>query len=212
MQPYQMGISDSRWGSPGDLLYPKYEPVPIRSESTIPAGGTGQTFRFTPPENQSMVESNAWSLQNWIGSPQQANMAIPVKVRESQQLAATVEPKKDVIGGSLDWALETSVKAATLYDQVRSALKPREVVSGTPRAGYEEGRDVQHTNDLNQRSAEVISSGKALVSQIKGLFSLGYPQLAPQPAAAVEHEIGPDAPFKVPIIAIIIALLILVYK
>lgn len=210
---YQQGIGESGWGSISNLLFPQSSPVTIKSESTQPAGGTGQTFRFTPPENQSMIETNWFSSLGWIGSPYQADKAVPAKVQESQQLAASVETK-DPIGGSLDWAIDTKIKAVTYYDKIKALFGLREVISETPRAGSAEGKDVQHTNDLQDRSAVVVPTGKQLNDQSKGLFNLGYPQTQPQPAAAVEHELTPKKllPFGIGTIAIGILLLLLLGK
>lgn len=206
------------WGSIDNLLFGKqpargsgffgasqYES--IRSETTEPAGATGWTFRPTDPENPSMRETQLWSDLGWIGSPYQDDKAIPVKVAEGKQLAATVEPKKDVLAESLEWALGAAQKAAVLYNEIKTTWSPREVTVGTPRAGYPEGRDVQHTNDLSQRSADVFETGKILLGQVKGLFSLGYPQTTPQPAAALDTTTPKIGVGMIAIVALLILLL-----
>lgn len=194
IQPHMIAET---WGSLNEMLPAKQDPIMgtgffptrqydiIRSETTQPAGGTGTTFRETLPENQSMIESNWWANMGWLNSPYEADKAVPAKVAESKQLAATVEPPRDPLAEGLDWALSTSVKAATLYDQIKTAFSPREVISETPRAGYPDGRDVRHTNDMTQRSAEVYQTGRQLYDQVRGLFNLGFEQAQAQPAAAI---------------------------
>jgi len=225
MLTYGMGIGESDWGdlinvinAPpaviGTGFFPERQVDTIRSETTKAAGGTGQTYRQILPENKSMIETNYWFDLGWIGSPYQDDKAIPVKVAESKQLASSVETK-DPIGSGLEWALDTSIKAATLWDEISSAFGKREVIRETPRAGYPEGQDVQHTNDLQSRSAEVIATAKKMFSQYKGLFSIGYEPTEPQPVSGVQHELKPAAiPFGLSpgMIALGLLLLYLVKK
>ncbi len=197
----QLQETTGRWGSLDFLLFGtqpargsgffgegQYET--IRSETVEPAGATGWTFRPTVPENPSMNESEAWSNVGWIGSPYQDDKAIPVKIAEGKAVAASVEPRKDWLGESLDWALDQTTKAATLYSQYQAAFSPREVISETPRAGYPEGRDVRNTNSIEARSADVYEAGKQFYDQLKGLFNLGYSQ-SPQPVSTVPTTAKP---------------------
>jgi hypothetical protein len=63
----------------------------IKSELTQSAANMGQTFRKTTPELQSVILSNYWRSKGWIGSPYEADMAIPVKRRESRNLAKLIQ-------------------------------------------------------------------------------------------------------------------------
>jgi len=63
----------------------------IKSELTQSAGGGGQTFRKVRPELQSVILTNFYRRRGWIGSPYEANMAIPVKRRESKDLASLIQ-------------------------------------------------------------------------------------------------------------------------
>jgi len=220
MLTYGMAIGESGWDSinnvinapPASILPSGFFPSPqyttIKSETTKAAGGTGQTFRLTAPENPSMIESNYWSSLGWIGSPYEDDKAIPVKIAESKGLAASIE-KRDPIGESLDWALGVSKQVGTLYQQIKGQFQPREVIVETPRAGYPEGQDIMHTNDLSQRCADVVTVGKQLYAQVKGLFGLGYPATEKQPVPGVKHEIAGIAGLSLGSIAIIALLIIL---
>lgn len=218
MLTFGMGIGDSSWDSvnnvinapPASILPSGFFPAPqytkIKSETTKAAGGTGQTFRLTDPENPSMWQSNYWAKMGWIDSPYEADKAIPAKRTESKQLAASVE-KRDPIGDSLDWALDVSKKIGTVYEQLKETWGPRETIVETPRAGYPEGRDILHTNETASRTADVISAGKKLYEQVKGLFGLGYPQTQTQESTPVEHEIAGLAGLSLGTIAVIVLLI-----
>jgi len=118
------------------------------------------------------------------------------KVQESKLTAATVETKPDVLGESLDWALGTTKKVTTLFDELSQLWEPREVIKEKPRAGTPEGKDVRNLNQVIDRGAEVIKAGKAwagqIYDQVKGLFNLGFPQSGKQPAFSLRHELDPS--------------------
>ena len=76
-------------------IFPTQQRETVKSETVEAAGGTGQTFRPTAPENPSMLETQKWSAQGWIGSPYEDNLSVTTKRQESVQLAETIGPKVD---------------------------------------------------------------------------------------------------------------------
>lgn len=196
-------------------VFPAQQREKVKSEIVEAAGGAGQTYRPTEPENPSMVESKQWSLANWLGSPYQEELSVGYKSAESQQLAETMGPKADPVGETLEWALAQTRKVTTLYDQLKGLWEPREVITETPRKGYPEGKDVQHLNETVEKGAEVFKAGTAWIGgiydQVKGLFNLGFEQ-GKQPAFSVEHELEPTVKIGVGMIAAAIILILLLRK
>ena len=93
----------------------------------------------------------------------------------------------DDLDNSLEWALETTKKVTTVYDQLKWMWEPRETIVETPRVGLAEGVDVKNTNIEVNRRADVIELGKQFYAQVKGLFGLGYPSTEKQPVPIVEQ-------------------------
>ena len=188
----------------------------VISETVESAGGTGQTFRPTIQENQSMIETKKWSLFGWLGSPYQENLSVGFKSAESQQLAEKMGPASDPFGDSLDWALDQTRKITTLYDQLSGLWKPREVITEKPREGAPEGRDVMHLNETIDKGAEVVNAGKALIGgaydQVKGLFNSAFGQTGKQPVFSIEHELEPTVKIGIGVIAAVVILLLLLRK
>lgn len=199
----------------GNGFFPTEQRQTVKSETVQAAGGTGQTFRPTAPENPSMVESKQWSLASWLGSPYQEELSVGYKSAESQQLAEVMGPKSDPFGESLAWALDQTKKVTTLYDQLRGFWEPREVITETPRKGYPEGQDVRHLNETVKKGAEIIKAGKTLIGkaydQVKGLFNLGFDQ-GKQPVFSIEHELEPTVKIGIGVIAAAIILVLLLRK
>ena len=197
-------------------VFPAQQRQTVKSETVEAAGGTGQTFRPTAPENPSMIESKEWSLAGWLGSPYQDELSVGSKTAESQQLAETMGPKSDPFGETLDWALSQTKKVTTLFDQLRGLWEPREVITETPREGYPEGQDVRHLNETIEKGAEVLKAGKAWIGgvydQVKGLFNLGFDQTGKQPVFSIEHEIEPSVKIGIGVIAAAVILLLLLRK
>ena len=219
----QMGtdLVSGGWDAIQNLLepgtaFPAQQRETVKSETVQAAGGAGWTYRPTAPENQSMLETQAMSAQGWVGSPYEDNLAVTTKRQESKQLAATMEPKGDPIGESLDWALGTTKKITTLYDELKGLWEPREVIRETPREGYPEGKDVRHLNDIVDRGAEVVQAGATWVGgiydQVKGLFNLGFDQTGKQPVFSIQHELDPGIKIGAGVIAAIIILFLLLRK
>lgn len=188
-------------GQGASSLVSGFFPAPQRntivSETVQAAGGAGQTYRATAPDTPSMFETLAMQADEWIGSPYEMQYAVPEKIKESKQIAASVSAIDPIgaLAGGLDWALQQTAKVVTLYDQLSPMWEPRETIVGQPREGYPEGRDVQNLNDIGDKAAAVVTIGKAkaseFVDQIKGLFGLGYTPTQKQPALAVRHELQP---------------------
>lgn len=179
-------------------FFPAAQRDKVVSETVQAAGGSGKTSRATAPEGQSWIETMEFATRGWLDSPYEAQYAIPAKIQESKQLAQSVSAPKsaDWIGEGLDWALKQTGKFTTLADELMGVLRPREVIVGTPRAGYPEGQDEQHLNDWTSRAAEVLSLGKSLgsdfIKQVKGLFNLGFGQTEAQPGFQIQHELQPS--------------------
>lgn len=196
--------------------FPAQQRVTVKSETVEAAGGTGQTFRPTAQENQSMIESEQWRAGGWFGSPYQDELAVGFKSAESQQLAEKMGPKADPIGETLEWALAQTGKVTTLFDQLKGIWEPREVITETPRAGYPEGQDVRHLNTTIEKGAEVIKAGKAWIGgvydQVKGLFNLGFDPTGKQPVFSIEHEIEPTVKIGIGVIAAAVILVLLLRK
>lgn len=176
-------------------FYPTPQRSTIKSESLQAMGGSGTTYRQTAPQNQSVLESIGYALEGWLGSPYEAQYSKSAKTAESQSLAALVETKKPgPIEEGLDWALDTTKKIGTLWDQLSGLFgKKREVIVEKPRAGSPEGKNVQNVDDTGNRSADVdkvFAYAGQIIDQVKGLFGLGYPQTTSQPAAGVQTELG----------------------
>ena len=204
--------AESVWGA----VFPAQQRESVKSETVESAGIAGQTFRPTVQENQSMVESKAWSLAGWFGSPYQAELSVSAKQAESKQIAETIGPKVDTFGQGLDWALEQTKKVTTLYDQLKGLWQPREVIEEKPRAGYPEGKDVRHLNEKVEKGADVVRAGAKLLGgvydQVKGLFNLGFDQTCKQPVFAIEHEIEPQVKIGIGLIAAAVILILLLRK
>lgn len=196
-------------------VFPAQQRTTVKSETVEAAGGTGQTYRPTAPENPSMIETQKWSSAGWWGSPYQEELSVGVKQAESERLAETMGPKADPVSETLEWALAQTRKVTTLYDQLSGLWEPREVIKETPREGYPEGKDVQHLNETVEKGAEVIKAGVAAVrgvyDQVKGLFNLGFEQ-GKQPAFSIEHELEPTVKIGIGVIAAVIILILLLRK
>lgn len=197
-------------------VFPAQQREKVKSETVEAAGGTGQTFRPTAPENQSMIETAQWYAQGWRDSPYQQELSVSAKRTESKQVAESIGPKMDPIGEGLDWALAQTKKVSTLYDKLKELWEPREVIREKPRAGYPEGKDVRHLNDIVEKGAETVKAGAAWVGgiydQVKGLFNLGFDQTGKQPVFSIQHEIEPTAKIGIGVIAAAIILILLLRK
>lgn len=100
----------------------------------------------------------------------------------------------DSIGEGLDKALAVVKPVTTLYNQITWQYEPRGIVAGTPQAGYPEGRDEINTNNIVDRTADVLTAGKSFYDQVKGLFGLGYPANEAQPVSPIKNELDPRVP------------------
>lgn len=200
----------------GQTIFPAQQRQTVKSETVESAGGVGQTFRPTAPENMSMVETSQWRNQGWLDSPYQEELSVGFKSAESQQLAEIMGQKADPFDASLDWALAQTKKVTTLYDELKGFWEPREVIKETPREGYPAGKDVRHLNEITEKGAEVIKAGKAWIGgvydQVKGLFNLGFDPTGKQPVFAIEHEIEPSVKIGIGVIAAAVILVLLLRK
>jgi len=213
------------WSSINNILFPQsapkdvasdFFPAPqrtkIESNQVAPAGGSGQTFRQTDSEGQSIYETVSMAMHGWLSTPYEQQYSVPAKVNESKNLADVVSQKEPAtFTESLSWALEQTRNIATLFEEIKtSADAPRDTVVGTPRAGYPEGRDEQNLNNNINRGADtaqqLLSMGGQFYDQVKGLFSTGYDQYMKQPVASAGGQALPVATLIV--IAIIIYIVV----
>lgn len=196
--------------------FPAQQRVTVKSETTQAAGGTGQTFRPTAPENPSMNETEQWRDAGWWGSPYQDELSVGAKTAESQKLAEVMGPKADPMSDSLDWALGQTLKVTTLYDELKDLWQPREVIVEKPRQGSPEGKDVRNLNQIVEKGADVVKAGKAWIGgvydQVKGLFNLGFEQTGKQPAFSIQHELEPTTKIGIGVVAAAVILVLLLRK
>lgn len=206
------GAVESTWGA----VFPAQQRETVKSETVQAAGATGQTYRPTIQENQSMIESENWRAAGWFGSPYQEELSVKAKRTEGMNIAESVGPRVDTVGDPLEWALEQTKKVTTLYDQLRNLWDPREVIEEKPRAGYPDGKDVRHLNEKIERGAEVVKAGAQVIGgiydQVKGLFNLGFEQTGKQPAFSIQHELEPTTKIGIGVIAAVIILILLLRK
>jgi len=92
------------------------------------------------------------------------------------------------LGEGLQKAIDVTKPISTLYNQLTWQVEPRNIVAGTPQAGYPEGRDEVYTNNTVDRAADVLKSGLGFFEQVKGLFGLGYPANDAQPVSPLTTE------------------------
>lgn len=205
-------------------FFPIPQKTRIVSDTIEPANTAGAPYRPVAPEQQSIYETAQWASNEWLGSPYEDNFAIPTKREESQtfsqRISATPEPAGDFLGDifeAIRSAGEASREVKTIVDEIGSdwGLIPRETITGTPRAGYPEGRDEQHLTDLRTMGANVLEIGRSLfgtlTEQVKGFFNLGYQQESNQPAIAIRHELQPSGKTTTGIIIIGVILLIIYF-
>lgn len=204
-------------------FFPTTQRETVKSEIVAPAGAAGQTYRPTLPENIGMMQTWSWSQKDWLGSPQEANFAIPAKIKEGTNLAASVSPG-DESKGPVETFVDVLGKFTIGATQIRTAadefmeawgLKPREPISEGPKETGASAGIVQHLNDIREKTASVLpaiqAAGSAILDQVKGLFSLGYEPTGSQPVFSIQHELEPKTKITAGVIGagIIIALLLL---
>ena len=180
--------------------------IPMVSETTQAAGGSGMTYRPTISENQSMFETLAMASQDWLNTPYEEQLAIKANTPGRQALVAAMggQPSKswsdnlvDILRGAGNVIGQAGQVKTVVTDFMQDwGLVKRETVVGTPREGSAEGLDEQHLNNIGQAGADVLTmikgAGSAFVDQVKGLFNLGFDQTSAQPGFAIKHEIEPS--------------------
>lgn len=216
-QSLQRGISD--FG--GSLPTP--QKTQTVSQITQSANTLGTTYRATSPDAPSILETLNMYAQGWINSPYELQYAVEPKITESQELAAAISStsqKKPLTGTLSDilaaarTGLQTAGEIKTVvneYKQIFDAIT-HETIKGTPRAGTPEGRNEANVETSPTTGTSILNLGKAygeaFISQLKGLFNLGYESSqGSQPAFAIQHEIEPSPKLTTGMI-IIVALLI----
>ena len=213
-----IGKGASSFTSP---FFPAVQKTQTKSEIMLPAANVPAPPIL--PENMSMVETDAWSDNFWVGSPYQKNLAPADYMRtESLTTAAKMgDVNKGPIGGlagTIGRIAGEGIKIRTAVDEFMQAwgLVPRETIIGTPRAGSPEGRDETYWNDLRTRGAQVATVAKGLGSQfldqIKGLLGIGYTPTASQPVFALKHEIQPSKATTIGLVIVIAIILFVVFS
>ena len=193
-------------------FFPTPQRDTIESEITKSGNMSGYTYRPVTTDAPSLVESFNWASQDWVYSPY-ANQYAPVtKIQESKNLAESVSGVTSKIGDFLGDFLGQTKEVVTAVDEIYEIFNPRETITGTPRAGYPEGRDEQHLNTGGTSGADILEIAKAyggkIIDQFKGLFNLGYGSPAgSQPAIGISHEIDPSSKTTMLIIMVIIAII-----
>lgn len=210
----------------GSTFFPAPQRTVIKSEITKAAGSTGMTYRPTAVDAPSTWETMQQAAMGWEGSPYAEQFAITVKNDQAMNLAEKVSSTKqegiggmfaDIMGG-LEFAGKQSQSISTLVDQIMGPWSPRETVRGTPQAGYPEGRDEGHLNNLSQKGAEVFATVKAgaeaIFDQVKGLFNIGFGQQGSQPVFGIQHELSPSKGLSAGLIiaGVVIVLIILLSR
>ena len=202
-------------------FFPTPQREKIKSESVAAAEGAGQTYRQTQWENPSMHLSWNFAQKDWLDSPQEAQFAVPAKIKESQQLAAKVsaEPQRGPLETFVDiarWGTEQAAKITTVADEFMVAwgLKKREPISGGAKETGNSPGTIQYLQDIRDKTAAVLptlkAAGSAILDQVKGLFNLGYESTGSQPVFSIQHELEPKTKITIGMAAagIIIALLL----
>lgn len=217
-------------GSRGEVLstqpsghFPTPQREAVASEINKPAGGTGDTYRETDPENPSMVQSNWWNQIGWVGTPYEQRFAeVPMRdeanrVAESMGVSGQEQPRDllaDILSGVKYVGELGTIVNNTLYNWGASDRPP---IQGTPRVGYPAGTDDTHYNQRQNKGPDVIAIGKqiggAFINQVKGLFNLAYKgPTGPQPVFSIQHEIEPGVKIGAVGIAAIIILAIFLMR
>ena len=195
------GVSDF-----GSGFFPQPQRDKVVSEIVAPVNTGGISYRDITPDAKSISETAAWAENFWLDSPYEAQYSPTFMRAEGSQLdqAVSMTQSKTWADNLVDFfsgVKETAAgvfseagKFKTVFDDFRDIFgaSRRETVTGTPRAGYPEGRDETYYNQDQPGGADVVTAyGRAFFDQIKGLFSLGYksPQGA-QPASSIPTADG----------------------
>ncbi len=210
-------------GRIGSTFFPSPQRIqPIKSEIT--QQGNYSTLPYTKTADAPSVWETFNMVQNeWLGSPYQDQYSPAVKSAAAAQLeqlvSATGQPGViDNLFTGLKGLATTSREIRTLADELIAPWSTRETVYSKPQAGYPEGRDEQHLNNLAQAAANVWettkTSAQAMLDQVKGLFNVGFPQQGGQPVFGVTHEIQPSKGLSAGLIiaGIVIVLVILLSR
>ena len=210
----------------GSTFFPGPQQVqPIVSEITQ-AGNYTSTPKPVSPDAPSTWETLQMAANQWLRSPYEDQYAALAKTQEGlnlEQKISAVEPEKEPglfenIFTGLEWAATQSRNIRTLADELMAPWSPRDTVYGKPQAGYPEGRDEGHLNNLAQAGANMWEAMKvgagAMLDQVKGLFNIGFPQQESQPGFGLTHEIKPSKGLSAGLIiaGIVIVLVILLSR
>lgn len=216
----------------GSIIRPFF-PEPQKQEVTnLPikqAVTAGAPYRPTDPELPSFWETMSMRANQWLESPFEAQFAPQLDTTPIEQMVKTTQPKSpdfirtlgDIMGGILKGtreAVEIGKEFRTVADEFLDVwgLSGRDPVTGKPRAGYPEGRNEIHWNDLRSWGAAVTGTmqawGEGIVKQVKGLFNIGFGQEAAQPAFAIKHEVAPSRGLSIGAIAIAAIIVFMLWK
>jgi len=210
----------------GSTFFPAPQRTTVVSEITQAAGGQGQTFRPTLPSATSIWETNKMDIMGWLNTPYEDQFAIPIKVAESKALDEGVSGfaagEQAGIPGMfadimdfLGSAAEKATEIKTVVGDLAGVFGLRgSIFEGPVETGNSRGT-VQHENDQTYVGANVVeifkTMGGAIADQVKGLFSLGFPQNEAQPAIGIRHEIQPSKGLSMGLVVGIGAILLVLY-
>jgi len=186
-------------------FFPQPQAKILTSQITQPAGGTGQTYRPTIKENQSMLETMDMAANNWLDSMYEAQFA-PAATGYDTQTRTWTDNLADFFGGAKS-VLGQAREIRTLVDEVAYdwGLSDRRPISAGPQEVGNSPGNVIYQNRSEDDRASVIEIGKGILSgvgsmlsgfadQVKGLFSLGYESpTGAQPVFSIKHEVEPTA-------------------
>ncbi len=180
-------------------------PAPQRTEVKhldIEQAPQGLQPRPTIQENQSMMESFDYALNDWLYTPYEMQYAVPAKIAESKAVdekASIAKPDPWAwVNQGLDWALGQAEKVETVVSKwdLLTGKKPTAITyAGADQTGYSQ-QIITETDSFIDRGASVIEdfrgAAEDVFGQVKGLFDLGFDDGDRQPVFAIEHELDPE--------------------
>lgn len=204
----------------GSAFFPAPQRTEVKHLPIEEMGGTGQTYRPTAPENESMNDTFSYFMKDWVNTPYEMQYAIPKKIAESKELNKGVSMTAgEWLGHGLDWALETSKKVGTIVETWDIATGRKTTATNTegkssgPTTTSTQKRTVTETGNFAQRGAEVIEKFKAaagnILTQAKGLFNLGFEGTGGKsPVFSIQHELDPGTKLAVGSTGVVVLLLL----
>lgn len=179
----------------------------------------GLLFRPTQTQAESLFRTEIYAGTDWYGSPYELQFSKQANVEESRAKAALIggESGGGVFAGIMDiFGIENETFRSIADDfMVKYHLKEQSRTDGSlipgnpPAPGEINYTAAQREQIIKERIASAQSAIGSLVSQVKGLFGMGYP-------SSIETKSGQDLTGKLPAgmatAAIVILILYLVTR